>query len=68
MTVNLTPAQAKAMGLDVPVKVSKRNRKAAPTRGTYHTRCKTCGEEFRTMASEDRHVHDTHHPRFETVL
>jgi len=37
-------------------------------RGPYHTRCRTCLVEFTTAASEDRHLHDTHHTRYDLVL
>jgi len=33
----------------------------------YWSRCKTCGEEFVTFASEDRHVKDTHHARYDVL-
>lgn len=66
MTVKLTPAQAKALGLDIP-SASGRDRRVAP--GPYHTRCHTCSEEFRTMASEDRHhAANPEHRRYEVVL
>lgn len=63
MPVKLTPAQAKALGVDTKQKV--RVRKTA--KGRYHTVCKGCGEEFHTAASEDRHVAEGHN-RFELVL
>jgi hypothetical protein len=67
VSVPLTPAQARAMGIDVPAARKQRStRKAVPTDGQYHTRCR-CGEEFRTMASEDRHV-ALGHNRFTIVL
>ena len=66
MSARITEAQARAMGLEVPTKVRTTRRVAKG--GTYHTKCKTCGEEFNTIAAEDRHLHDTHHARYEIVL
>ena len=67
MAARLTPAEAKKLGLDVPQKKAKATRRTAKG-APYHTICKTCGLEFRTQAAEDRHVHDTHHARYELVL
>jgi hypothetical protein len=66
VTARITAAQAKALGIDVPTKKKRTTRKTGV--GPYHTRCRTCGEEFTTMASEDRHVHDFHHVRYDLVL
>jgi hypothetical protein len=65
MTVHVTDAQARQLGVAAPAK-PKRTRKAA--RAPYHSRCTRCGAEFRTQAAEERHVHDTHHARYELVV
>lgn len=62
--VRLTPAQAKALGLDVNVK--QKNRREAG--GQYRTVCVMCGEEFKSIAAEDRHLKETGHPRYALVL
>jgi len=64
VAARLSKAEAKALGLPVP-KPTKTRREAS---GPYLTRCKTCQEEFKTMASEDRHVRDTHHARYEVII
>ena len=66
MTVTLTAAQARQLGLDVPTTSKRTTRKTAP--GPYHTRCHNCGELFTTRAGEDRHLDATHHPRYEVQL
>jgi hypothetical protein len=70
VSVNLTPAQAKKLGIDlskgVPVPANKR--RSYSHDGKYHTRCIDCGEEFSTAASEDRHVTESHHARYELIL
>lgn len=63
MTVRLTAAQARQLGVDTKTKV--RVRKTA--KGPYHTVCKTCGTEFHTEAAEDQHVVDTLHVRYQLV-
>ena len=62
----LTAAEAKALGVDVTTKsrTTRRTVKGVP----YLTICKTCEMEFRTLASEDRHVEATKHARYELVL
>lgn len=67
MPAHLTPAQARALGVDVPASsgAGRRTRKAAPGHGV--SRCATCGETFTTDAAEDRHV-TAGHNRFETVV
>jgi hypothetical protein len=75
--VRLTAAQAKKLGVfdqgpadtfpDIkpPKKrTTRRTVKGAP----YFTICKACGMEFRTVASEDRHLNETRHARYELVL
>lgn len=65
MTVKLTAAQARKLGIEAPAgKV--RTRKTA--RGAYHTVCCTCEAEFHTEASETRHLNETHHGRYRLVL
>jgi len=70
MTVQMTAAQARKLGIDLTgakaakVKTTRRTVKGAP----YLTICKTCGMEFRTVASEDRHVKEFKHARYEVVL
>lgn len=65
MTVRLTAAQARALGVEAKGKVRRRTTvKGEP----YHTICTTCRTEFHTQAAEDRHLVDTRHARFELVL
>ena len=59
MPAHLTPAQAKALGIDVkPGKASRTTRKTAP--GPYRSVCHDCREVFTTRASETRHVAPGH--------
>ena len=64
----MTAAQARKLGIDLtkgkPVPATKRER--STNTGKYHTRC-TCGEEFTTAASEDRHVSNGHN-RYQLIL
>lgn len=63
MPLELTPEQARALGIDVPVvKKPRQTRKALPGHGV--STCCTCNEVFTTTASEDRHVKATLHPRY----
>jgi hypothetical protein len=62
IAVKLTPAQAKALGVDT--KSKRTTRKTAKAK--YHTRC-SCGEEFHSEAAETRHVAAGHH-RFDLVF
>src|SRR4029077_7244607 len=62
--VHLTAAQARALGVDTPVK-AKTTRKVAA--GPYWSRCKSCAVEFTSYASEDRHVKEFHHARYDTL-
>lgn len=65
VTVRVTAAGARRMGVDVPAAPSTRRVARAP----YHTRCMACGAVFTTQASEDRHVDAAGgHLRFELVL
>ena len=68
MTARLSAAEAKALGLTSTSAAKKRTTRRTAKGGPYHTRCRTCGEEFTTAASEDRHVHDTHHVRYDLVV
>jgi hypothetical protein len=54
VTVRLTAAEAKRLGIDAPVARKRTTRKEAD--GPYHTRCIVCGDEFTTVASENRHL------------
>lgn len=63
--MKLSAAEAKALGLDVKGKPARQRRTA---RGSYHTVCHSCGEEFTTQASEDRHLTATRHARYELVI
>jgi hypothetical protein len=66
----LSPARARALGLDVPPSAGvtrRRNRRAVPGHGT--TRCHDCGETFTSDAAETRHVNDNRgHCRYELEL
>lgn len=62
MTVRITAAQAKALGIDTKLGAKRRVRRTA--KGEYHTECKTCGEVFTTSAAEDRHVNETRHANY----
>jgi hypothetical protein len=68
MTVNLTPAQAAKLGITVPGKKKTRTTRREVRGEPYFTICKTCGLEFRTVASEDRHLRETHHPRYQILI
>ena len=65
----MTAAQAKKLGIDISkgVPVPATRRRGISDR-RYHTRCLDCGEDFATAASEDRHVTETHHARYELIL
>jgi hypothetical protein len=60
----LTAAQARAAGIPVPKRPGKDRREA---KGPYLTVCRTCDTRFTTRASEDRHLHDTHHIRYDVI-
>lgn len=77
MTVRLTAAQAKALGvfdqgdpdtfpdLGKPKRTTRRTVRGDP----YFTRCRACGFESRTLAAEDRHLAaNPEHRRYELVL
>jgi uncharacterized C2H2 Zn-finger protein len=61
-------AEAKAEGLlDGKPKLKRTTRQTAPRNGAP-SRCTACGTVFTTDASETRHVEETGHARYETVL
>lgn len=62
VTAHLSAREARALGLEAPAQ----RRTTAP--GPYHTRCVACGDAFRTMASETRHMIASGHRRFSLVL
>lgn len=74
MTVRLTRAEAELLGVlrnakaqpAPPPAPRKRRRRTAP--GPYHTVCVYCAAIFTTAASEDRHVEDTRHGRYQLIL
>jgi hypothetical protein len=63
MAARLTEAEARALGITVKAGRTRTTRRTA--KGPYWTRCVTCGTVFETAASEDRHVAETDHRRFE---
>ena len=69
MTARLTAKEAKRLGLDLSsggeIHHTKKDRQ--PT-VPYHTRCRKCGVEFTTMASETRHMNDEGHRAFELII
>ena len=44
-----------------------RSTRKAVTGEPYWSRCKTCDEEFTTIASEDSHLKATHHARYDVL-
>lgn len=74
MTVNLTAAQARALGIDtdadraahVAATQPRRTPKTSPRTRADVSTCHTCAERFDTAAAETRHVADTHHARYDT--
>ena len=62
--LRVTPAQARALG--ATTKAKPRTRKTAG--GPYRTCCVLCHTSFTTVASEDRHLAETGHPRYALVL
>ena len=64
LTVFLSPAEARRLGIEGAPKVRKRTtRKSAPRAGAV-SQCTSCGERFTTDAGEDAHV-ASGHARFE---
>ena len=68
MIARMTAAQARAAGIDLSTARPAKVRTRRVAKGHYHTRCHTCGDEFNTMAAEDRHLNDTGHRRYAIVL
>ena len=60
----LTAAEARRLGIDTPGPACRTTRKEVS--GDYWSRCVTCGAEFTTIASEDRH-NTLIHARFDTM-
>lgn len=65
MTAYITEAEARRLGITLPATKKRTTRKTAG--GPRHTRCTSCGAEFRSSAAEDDHVAPGH-SRFELVL
>ena len=67
MSVHLTPAEARRLGITESSK-AKRTRKTVPVNECAPVRCVACGELFGSQAAEDRHfqTHPTHR-RYEMV-
>lgn len=68
MPAHLTPAQARALGIDTPATRTRAPKDRRTADGPYLTECADCGERFITRAAEDRHVRDTRHARYQLVL
>ena len=68
MTARITAAEARKLGIDVPAAKKTRTTRRTVKGAPYFTICKACGMEFRTVASEDRHLNETRHARYELVL
>jgi len=71
VVARLTKAEARKLGLKqssssgtAPSAQGTRRR----ARTTYHTRCVTCEQRFTTEASEERHLRESGHHRYELVL
>jgi hypothetical protein len=67
MPAHLTSAEARALGLPAPPgRGSTKDRRTAG--GPYLTICKSCGDQFTSMAAEDRHLHETKHIRYDIII
>lgn len=66
MSIRMTEEQARAAGL-LKGKAKKKST-AGMGRGGAVSRCTTCQVEFTSDAAEDRHMAETPHRRFETVV
>ena len=67
MPARISESEAKRLGIDTKPRTRTRTtRKTA--KGPWHTVCTTCDLEFRTEASETRHVNETKHARYRLVL
>lgn len=64
MTLHLTAEQAAALGL-VDRKPGRQTRKAMKL--PHWSRCVACDTVFTTTVSEDRHVKETGHARYESL-
>ena len=72
MAVKLTKAQARALGVSADSEGTGPPISAPPARKRkpkepYHTRCRTCGEEFRSLSAEERHLMEHRHARYDIV-
>jgi len=70
VTVHLTAKEAAALGID-PAKgrhVAERKPGSRALPRGYHTLCTTCRVEFTSQASEDRHLAETKHRRYELII
>ena len=67
MTSVMSEKEARRAGL-LPPKPANKSRRTAPREKGTASLCVKCGETFTTIASEDRHVTNTGHARYETVL
>lgn len=66
MTAKLTEREAAALGLiDKPARKRGIRKEAS---GRYRTCCVTCGQQFTTIAAENRHLLESLHCRYEVVL
>ncbi len=76
MPARLSTKQAKQLGLPgvertTPKGKKKRDRSTVPAKECLDSRCVTCGEQFAAAtaeAKEARHLADTGHVRYESVL
>jgi hypothetical protein len=64
VTVHLTTAQARALGVTTAPARKRTTRQALPRDGAV-TVCHTCGDRFTTDAGETRHVDNVHAARFQ---
>jgi hypothetical protein len=69
VTVRLSPAEAKKLGITAPAARKKTTSKAAPVRECCDMECVTCGEIFTRQADEDRHLAaNPTHRRYACIL
>jgi hypothetical protein len=67
----MTPKQAARLmdrGVVTGVPGTRKPQVRRESLGPYHSRCHACRQEFNTAASEDRHVDETLHARYEVML
>ena len=67
MPAHLTPAEARALGIDAP-KAGRTRTTRKVARGPYASVCFDCGEAFTTQAAETRHLNATRHARYQLAL